>query len=475
MRIEGGERIRDVEVTSVTVGTAAQAHILTVQVDKAGGLFHLHLRLIQDAQQPQPPAGFDPLLSAVAFSFKVDCPTDFDCQPVQICPPTRLPEPDINYLAKDYASFRRLLLDRLAVLMPRWQERHPADLGVALVELLAYVGDYLSYQQDAIATEAYLGTARRRVSVRRHARLVDYLMHDGCNARTCVQVQVDGDNVLLPAGHATAHARCRTAGVASRRAHPAYAAALASRPEVFETMHPVALFEAHNALSFYTWGARECCLPTGATRATLRGHFPDLHAGDVLVFEEVRGPQTGSPSDADPAHRHAVRLTSVALTHDPLGGRFATPPTDDPLDITEIAWAAADALPFPLCISARTDAEHGQQFIEDVSIARGNMVLADHGLTIANEPLGSVPEPTLFRTPAADGDHCQARPPVPVPPRFRPQPVGTAADARGPVRPPGPGQGGAAPGCRRGAARHDAGGHAPCRHHHLAAAAGSPQ
>ena len=41
----------------------------------------------------------------------------------------------------------------------------------------------------------------------------------------------------------------------------------------------------------------------------------------------------------------------------------------------------ADALPFPVCISARTDVEHGQQFIEDVSIARGNMVLADHGLT----------------------------------------------------------------------------------------------
>ena len=40
-----------------------------------------------------------------------------------------------------------------------------------------------------MATEAYLGTARRRVSVRRHARLVDYFMHDGCNARTWVQVR----------------------------------------------------------------------------------------------------------------------------------------------------------------------------------------------------------------------------------------------------------------------------------------------
>lgn len=423
VRLEGGERIRNVQVISVTVGTDAQAHILTVQVDKAGDFSAYTLRLIQDAQHPQPPAGFDPLLATVAFSFKVNCPTDFDCQPVHVCPSTRLAEPDINYLAKDYASLRRLLLDRLAVLMPAWHERSPADLGVTLIELLAYVGDYLSYQQDAIATEAYLGTARRRISVRRHARLVDYLMHDGCNARVWVQVQVDDDNVLLPQG---TQLLTHVAGQPVRLGldSSAYDAALAAHPEVFETMHPVRLYQAHNALPFYTWGARQCCLPAGATRATLQGHFPDLHAGDVLVFEEVRGPHTGSPNDTDPAHRHAVRLTSVVLAQDPLGGRFATPPTDDPLDITEIAWGAADALPFPLCISARTDVEHGQQFIEEVSLARGNIVLADHGLTISNEPLGSVPEPTLFRTPPSDGDHCQVRESVPVPPRFRPRVTG---------------------------------------------------
>ena len=36
------------------------------------------------------------------------------------------------------------------------------DVGVMLVDLLAYVGDQLSYYQDAVATEAYLGTARQR-------------------------------------------------------------------------------------------------------------------------------------------------------------------------------------------------------------------------------------------------------------------------------------------------------------------------
>ena len=34
VRIEGGERIRDVTVTEITEGTGAQANVLTVQVDR---------------------------------------------------------------------------------------------------------------------------------------------------------------------------------------------------------------------------------------------------------------------------------------------------------------------------------------------------------------------------------------------------------------------------------------------------------
>ena len=97
-----------------------------------------------------------------------------------------MPGPDINYLAKDFASFRQLILDRLAVIMPLWQETHTADIGIALVEVLAYVGDYLSYYQDAVATESYLPTANQRISVRRHVRLVDYHLNEGCNARAWV-------------------------------------------------------------------------------------------------------------------------------------------------------------------------------------------------------------------------------------------------------------------------------------------------
>ena len=137
--------------------------------------------------------GIDSHYDHADFSFKVNCPSDLDCALPVNCPPPALDEPDINYLAKDYASFRQLMLDRLALIMPDWQERHVPDLGIMLVEVLAYVGDHLSYYQDAVATEAYLDTARQRISVRRHARLVDYRLHEGCNARAWVCVKTDQD------------------------------------------------------------------------------------------------------------------------------------------------------------------------------------------------------------------------------------------------------------------------------------------
>jgi hypothetical protein len=144
VRIEGGERITNLIVKNVTPGAGAEANVLTVEVNQPGDFSIYTLRFVQDAQHPQPPPGYDPILSAVDFSFKVECPSYFDCQPECVCPPPPRVEPEINYLAKDYASFRRQMLDRMAVLAPQWKERNAADLSVALVEVLAFVGDYLS-------------------------------------------------------------------------------------------------------------------------------------------------------------------------------------------------------------------------------------------------------------------------------------------------------------------------------------------
>ena len=410
VQIEGGERIRPVLVTNVSAGVGSEGKILTVEVDQPGDYSTYTLRIVKDKLHREAPDGFDPILSAIEFSFKVECFSEFDCKHKRVCPPEPREEPEIDYLEKDYASFRRLMLDRMTALMPKWKERNPADIGVGLVELLAYVGDYLSYQQDAVGTEAYLGTARRRVSVRRHARLVDYFMHEGCNARAWVHLQVNSDTGPLPKG-----TRILTRIVGQPTHLSEFPTALPQDCVVFETMHSVdKLCAEHNRLFFYTWQDERCCLPRGATSATLEEEHAHLREGNVLIFEEVLGPVTGQPEDADPSRRQAVRLTKVVRLADPL--------TDPPTPITEIEWAAEDALRFPFCISSTTDAEHGRRYVEKISVALGNIVLADHGLTVSNEPIpDTVPQPTLFKPPTIGEDRCREREPVPIPPRYRPQ------------------------------------------------------
>jgi hypothetical protein len=301
--------------------------------------------------------------------------------------PRQAPE-QANYLAKDFASFRRLMFDQLSVLVPSWTERNPADMGTALVELLAYAADQLSYYQDAVATEAYLRTARRRVSIARHARLVGYRLHEGCNARLWAQVLVAADAVWLPAGTQL------VSGIADEPLLPPGSAlleeAINRNAAFFETMYPVELFAEQNDMRLYAWGARSWHVRRGSTSATLRGHLRTLRRGDVLMFEEIVSPHTGDPADAATPHRHAVRLSAAPhLTVDPL--------YDQP--ITEIQWLADDALPFDLC-AATTDAD-GQ--VVDATVVRGNIVLADHGRTVPDEELPPVPlsgryRPTLRRT-----------------------------------------------------------------------------
>lgn len=381
--------------------------LLVVRTDADGDHSTYRLRLRgEDGPLPD----FDPLLSEVDFSFKVECSSDFDCAPVDDCPPELGDTPPIDYLAKDYAGFRQLLLDRLSVVMPEWRERSPADIGVTLVELLAHQADHLSYFQDAVATEAYLGTARRRPSVRRHARLLDYRMHDGCNARVwvCLRAEAGVRNVVLPREYLPGRPTrflTRVPGAGALLSEERFEEIVGERrPLVFEPLHDLRLFDTHNRMVFHAWGDEECCLPAGTTRATLQdGTAPGerllLRVGDVLVLEEVLGPETGIAADADPAHRHAVRLTRVVPEAEVDADGVRTPGPlrrDELLDqpVVEIEWGAEDALPFPLCISARVVEEGIPRLVEEVSVARGNVVLADHGRTLAPEAL---PDPTGSR------------------------------------------------------------------------------
>ncbi len=467
--ILGGERITDIKVTTLTLqpsGDPALDDSMLVTVDQPGDFspYCLCVRALDTKGRPtnDPMPGFDPRYACVKFSFKASCPSDLDCKAASDCAPPVRSEPEINYLAKDYDSFRQLIYDRLAVIMPGWQERHVPDVGVTLVELLAYAGDQLSYYQDAVATEAYLGTARLRISVRRHARLVDYLMHEGCNARTWVCLQPKADFHFTANDAAFLTALDDTPALADKTVL-SWADLNGVRSDSYEVFEPLVaspdatlqMRVAHNSMDFYTWGNRLCSLPAGTTKATLldgwatpaggtdgggtgggtaggnpsastHGNLANngaqttgtarrlqLQAGDVLIFEEVKGPRTGNPADADPAHRWAVRLISVAATTDPLIKTADGRPTP----LVEIEWAAVDALPFAFCLSVRLPAPDCR-VVGCLSVARGNIVLVDHGRTIVPpEDLGVVEQVDVTGCCACEGSVIEV---TPVPGPFRP-------------------------------------------------------
>jgi hypothetical protein len=462
IRIDGGIRIRNIKVQDIHRCDPRDPRAdgcLQVEVDRSGDFSTYTLRLVnvnaQGRPGNEPLAGFDPRYALLDFSFKANCPSDLDCAPVDTCALAPLDEPEINYLGKDYASFRQLILDRLSFIMPDWKERHVPDLGITLVELLAYTGDYLSYYQDAVATEAYLDTARQRISVRRHAKLVDYEMHEGCNARAWVYIEADEDTALGVVEDVY------FISSATRSFNPVllhddlrevpYSAYEVFEPIIQDPNQPLQFFVKHNNISFYTWHERECCLPRGATTATLidewakeeqskppndnsgygyptaehdqkakqavsskvqqsplshtgkpdndpgsykkpgpweepptRSRLLHLKVGDALIFEERIGPVSGVKADADPSHRHVVRLTKVEPGVDPL--------YDQP--IVDIEWAREDALPFSLCISTIGRAPECL-YLTDVSVAHGNVLLVDHGRRIVEEAPESWDVPTV--------------------------------------------------------------------------------
>jgi hypothetical protein len=220
-------------------------------------------------------------------------------------------------------------------------------------------------------------------------------------------------------------------------------AALDAGVIVFEAMQEAQLFPEHNEMSFYAWGEASCCLPKGAIEATLLGTFDNLEIGDVLLFQEMVGPQTGNKADADVRHRCAVRLTRVTtrdaagkLLVDPLfekgTGQPITSAAQQPTPVTEIQWSTDDALAFPVCISSKfLDSKQKEQSLVDVSKAFGNVVLADHGVTLTDIDLGIVPRPSLFCPPGLAADRCHPVPPVPIPVRYRP----AVPDSLAPDRP----------------------------------------
>jgi hypothetical protein len=400
-------------VVAISPGAGSVArYTVTISGDQPTDFSTYRLAIVTGPNNPAPPAFIDVRLSEVDFSFKIACPSDFDCAPDCNAPPEPLPpDPGFDYRVRDYQGFRRQILDRLSELVPGFREDDPVDFTTTLVEALAYRADQQSYRLDWVGTEAFLSTARSRTSVARHARLVDYPPGEGASALVFARFTFrPGGGV--PDGTPLAASTpllVRSEGLPGVVPAADYRRVLAYKPTTFETVAALNLWEWRNAIAFHTWSDDECRLTNGATAATLvqsGGGSGALAPGDFLLLAETVSPETGDPDDARADRRHIVRLTRVTPANDQLNPALA---------LVTVEWAAADALPFDLIIQARLDDSLGGSATITCAEAAANIMLADHGASAPPAPILGLPpsdiealRPTL--TPATPIDNESWRP-----------------------------------------------------------------
>ena len=95
----------------------------------------------------------------------------------------------VDYMARDYDSLLQAMREQIPSVLPEWTDyTSDADFGNALLQLFAHMGDILSYYQDRIANESFLGTAQSRQSIIQHLRLIGYRLGTAAPASAMLTV-----------------------------------------------------------------------------------------------------------------------------------------------------------------------------------------------------------------------------------------------------------------------------------------------
>jgi hypothetical protein len=312
--ITGGDLMPDVAVAPIQAADWSQDSegrpILRLTVQGRGDHSAYLLRFTGGA-------ALDPYFSEMRFSFFAFCPSAVDCLgPAELCPADDDPVPVIDYLAKDYQSFRQALSDFSSQRYPEWRERAETDFGMVMLEALSALGDELSYIQDRGHLQARIDTATERDALVRLARLVDYEPAPVISARTMLQCDVTGS--VVPAGILV------TALAPDGSAIP-FETGTGIRDATNYQVSP----KWNAGVQPYWWDDEDRCLRAGATSMYVTGDGFGFFQGQRLLID------TEGPSTADPHLRQQVTLVDpIEELSDPLFSQ----------KITRITWRPEDAL-----------------------------------------------------------------------------------------------------------------------------------
>ena len=112
--------------------------------------------------------------------------------------PTQSPNRDINYLSKDFDSIKADLMDYVKRHFPNeWRDFNDASGGMAILELMAYVGDVLSFNIDRQVNEAYINRAIETKNVVSLAENFGYKPRNNAAAIVTLAVSADFNTATI--------------------------------------------------------------------------------------------------------------------------------------------------------------------------------------------------------------------------------------------------------------------------------------
>ena len=354
-RVVAGSGMGQVSVRSVTPILANKSIVLTIAPIGDYSAYTLTLDH----------GNVDPIFQDLEFKFRPGC-FSIDCSPDWDAAPQPQPLPGIDYMAKDFESFRHTLHNAMSQRVPGWQPSSRADLDETLIDLIAAAGDELSDFQDRVMNEAYLVTCRNRVSLARHSRLMDYHVHQGCQASTWLALEVNQVQTLT-----ANELQVRTG---TRTQVSGQTITFATRETHLPAAQHTRFDPRFNTLKLHTWSNAKPSLRAGATSAdiiVLPADAADLEqriVGRPLLIQEYRNPATGAEAGRSLAKRQVLTITKAKAMTDTVAG----------VTFLRLSWDAVDALQRDYCFTAFCPGSP----VTDCALFHGNLIRVHHGAVV---------------------------------------------------------------------------------------------
>lgn len=379
----------------VPVVDASGASRLTLRlVAEEEGDFQIYTLALSDTPADGLASRLDRFCSELAFSFKQGCASPFDCEAGKECPEPGVDDYPVDYLARDFESFRQALLAFAADRYPDWDAAVPADFGGMMAELFAALGDEFSYIQDRFQREGYLATLSERRSFNQIARLVDYRLDPGQAAGGLMVVRLyEGQAHPPPFGPTFVQLPAGLRFWAEQEDSPAIPFEAGEDLSGMVAGTPTYTVHSHwTDLPVYTPDPDVPCLPIGARALFVNStgliiddsppEFITGQRGQYWVGRQVLIETRPSEPDA-PVRRSVVTLDEpVEPFPDLLAGQTS---------VVRLHWRAEDALPFEL--------DQTQAFVS------ANLVPVRAGMTLSEEFTIGPGDGTRPRTVERGGPH----------------------------------------------------------------------